>query len=837
MSCSPVCSCGCGAPVLALAPPPPGETHLRRRVGEFHGFVAGLVDFVEQQEVDGTTLGTRWDIAADPAALRLVELWAYVAETIAAYSELTAGEAYLPTAQDWTDLRRVAALVGFKPRPPIAAQGWVVADIESTANPVVPAGTRVQAPAKPGGSAETFEVIADTALHSEWAGLTATWVPQPAIPTDRSIRFIGDPGFRVADRVFFVLEQEAPLPTGTGWIDFWGYLFELVSFYWDYFALPASAQPIALTTVAATSAQLGTSVVEFDRDLDKLLGDSTTAPYAAYRVLGTASVARQVNEVLSVTSASASPVPISGGLSNPIPDGATIVLDRPLEDLSMNKLVAVVDWNNGNCDVVEVSKHWFTHWEIVPGTPTRVSALAFASPVPTLNQQPPKQPGPITVYVLDRRVVAQHYVLPEHDPGTSPPQVRLYPRPSDAPDRIAVASSPQPDADWQVFDCSSAALQETDDEGEPSGLIVDLPNGAPEELTGLLPASANLLRVHHGKTASVVLGSGDASKAGQEFTTPDSPIAYDLDVAGKPVPSMLLRVDGLRWDEVPTLFDTGPADVFAVEREPNGAEILIFGDGLQGARLSSGRGNISATYRVGGGQEGEVDSGAITNLLGSIRGVKKVRGAGPTEGGADQDAESDLRRLAPTRARAFGRAVSAEDLVDLALAYPGVTHASSWNGQGPPGCACGGSGLHLALIRSGTSGPRPPLPAEIDQLSGYLDSVRDATIPLCVCAGIVSTPTLSIVLATDPRRDAVAVVAGVTAALIDPDGPLGPGQRILGQPLDRSDVFAVVHEAVGVVGVTSLDLPGADTELGRLAASAYELLIPSTTSVVTGTAA
>jgi len=214
-----------------------------------------------------------------------------------------------------------------------------------------------------------------------------------------------------------------------------------------------------------------------------------------------------------------------------------------------------------------------------------------------------------------------------------------------------------------------------------------------------------------------------------------------------------------------------------------------------------------------------------------------VRGAGPTEGGADQDAESDLRRLAPTRARAFGRAVSAEDLVDLALGYPGVTHASSWSGLGPPGCACGGSGLHLALIRSGTSGPRPPLPAEVDQLSAYLDSVRDATVPLCVCAGIVTTPTLTLVLATDPRRDANAVVAAVTAALVDPSGPIGPEQRILGQPLDRSDVFAVIHEVVGVVGVTSLDLPGADTELGRLAAQVYELLVPSTAQTVTGAAA
>jgi len=836
MSCSPVCACGCGAPVLALAPPPPGETHLRRRVGEFHGFVQELVAAVEQQEVDGAKLGTRWDIEADPPALRLVELWAYVAETVAAYAELTAGEAYLPTAQDWTDLRRIAALVGFAPRPPIAAQGWVVADIETTTDPLVPAGTRVQAPAKPGGSSQTFEVIAETQLRAEWAGLTATWVPQPAIPTARSIRFIGDPGFRVADRVLFVLEEQASLPpTPTaGWLGFWTYLFQLVSFSWD-FGTPASAQPLALTTVGAASAELGTAVVEFDRDLAKLLGQSTTAPYAAYRVLATASVARQITQVLRVpaTGSSASTVTVPATSPPSIStDRKTIVVDRPLEDLSRDKLVAIVDWGSANCDVVEVSAHSFTHWEVVPGTPTRVSKLQFANPVATLSRS-----GPITVYVLDRRVVARHYVFPDEMPATSPPQLRLYPRPGDPPARITVASSARPEADWEVFDCDGNVPQETDDLGRPSGLIVNLPNGAPASVEMPAPASANLLRVHHGTTKSVVLGSGDASRAGQELTTPDSPIAYDLDDTGRPVPSMLLRVDGVEWDEVPSLFGVGPAEVFAVEREPDGAEIVGFGDGVQGARLSTGRGNVTAAYRVGGGRAGEVESGAITTLLGSIRGVKKVKGAGQTEGGADQDSESDLRRLAPGRARAFGRAVSAEDLVDLALAYPGVTHASAWNGKGPLGCACGGSGLHLGFVRVGTNGPRAPLAAEIAQLSAYLDSVRDATVPLCVCAGVVTTPNLTVVLATDPRRDLNAVVAAVRSALVDPDGELGPGRRTLGQPLDRSDVFAVVHEVAGVVGVSSLDLPGADTELGRLAAKVYEPLVPSSAPSVTGAAA
>jgi len=837
MTCEPLCPCGCGAPALVLDPPPPGETHLRRRVGEFYGFVSDLIATVERQTVDGKRLGSRWDIEGDPAGLRLARLWGYVAESVAAYAELTAGEGYLPTAQDWTDLRRIAGLVGFKPRPPIAAQGYVMAELDKGADPLVPAGTRVQSTAVPGSAAQTFEVIADTQLYAEWAGLTATWVPQPAVPKYREIRFLGDPGFSAADRVLFVLESAAEVPPAPiDWIGFWSYLIELRSLTPEYVAL-ASAQPLAVASVRATTSELGTTLVTFDRDLDKLL-PSATDPYAAYRVLATAASARQIQSVLQIAAAPGTAVtPLAvPNITPPIAsDGKSIIVDRPLEDISAHKLVAIVDWQRGGgaCDVVEVAAHSFVDWDVAPGTPTRVSKLTFANSVPTLASA---GANPITVYVLDRRVVARHYVLPDAPPS-GPAQLRLYPPPGNVPDRITVGIAEAGGTDWQVYGCAKSADQETTGDDAPSGLVVDLTGGAPTALSVQAPASGNLLRVHHGKTTAAVLGSGDATQSAQRFATPNAPIAYDLDDTGTPVPSMLLRVGGVRWDEVPALYGEGGAQVFATRLGPDGSETVEFGDGMQGARLPTGRGNVAASYRVGGGTAGEVASGAIDALLGSVRGVKRVRGAGPTEGGADQDQESSLRRLVPTRARAFGRAVSAEDLVDLSLGYPGVTHAATWIGDGPPGCACDGSGLHLAFIRSGTSGPRPPLAAEIDSLAGYLDARRDATVPLCVCAGIVTRPQLTAAVAVDPRRDPATVAAAVSLALTDSDGDLGPNQRVLGQPLDRSDVFAVIHSVTGVVGVGRLDLPGANVELGRRGAVSYELLAPSVDPVVTGASA
>src|SRR5439155_6997520 len=142
------------------------------------------------------------------------------------------------------------------------------------------------------------------------------------------------------------------------------------------------------------------------------------------------------------------------------------VVDRPLEDLSKHKLVAIVNWSTGACDVVEVDKHSFTAWEVSPGTPTRVSTLAFAAPVGALVQG-----QQVTVYVLDRRVVARHYILPETPPA-GPDQLRLYPRPVTVPVRVAVGIEGEAGVDWQVFACAEAASQEITDGGAPSGRVV-----------------------------------------------------------------------------------------------------------------------------------------------------------------------------------------------------------------------------------------------------------------------------------------------------------------------------------------------------------------------------
>lgn len=834
MSCEPVRPCDPGAVGLGLVPPPPAQRPLARRSGHFDGFLHELIATAERRVVDGEPLGRSWDIEGDESAATIASLWAYVAEGVAAYTELTASEAYLGTASDWMSLRRLAGLVGYRPRPRIAAQGWVRFDVERGADPLVPAGTRVQAPGTPERAAQTFETAADAGLRSEWNALTASWVPVAAAPQggSREVRFLGDPGFRLGDRVLFVRElPDAGPPSWVTWGAYaWAQYWVWLLYLWT---LLPKAEPLAVASVSGRSEELGTTLVEFDRDLSGLL-DSETDSYAAYRVSAAAGSARRLGKVLRISGDTITPTDLGASYaSSAVAVGSDhVVLDVALEELSRGQRVAVVDWAQANCDIATVIAHQPIEWEVSPGTPIRASRLQLEVDEASGTLPALAGGGPVSVYVVDRRIVARHYRFPAEQPPGPPYRMRLYPAPEAVPERVAVEFDRGDGPSWQVFACGAAAdeLQEAEDPSLPSaprGQIVELDHPPLGQLAGggQARASGNLVAVRHGTTVSATLGSGDATQAGQRMTTPDHPIAYDLDPAGNPVPSQVVRVDGVAWREVPTLYGLEPADeAFAVRLGPEGEATVEFGDGERGAQLPSGRNNVTATYRVGGGTEGEVPSSAITSLLGSVRGVRAVENAAPTAGGADQDDERRLRKLAPARARAFDRAVSLQDLVDLALGYPGVTHAAAWRGAGPSGCACGAGGLHLAFLRAGSGGPRPPEPVEITALGGFLDARRDVSVPLCVCAGTFTAVAMAATLALDPRRESAAVLDAAATALRAPDGSLAPVERSLGQSLDRSDVFAVLHAVPGVLGVPALELAGAAGELGRRGAERFELL-------------
>jgi hypothetical protein len=795
--------------------PAPGQSRLRRRLADRTDFrdalLAALAEVAEPPGSGGGTLGERLDVAGDPTVVLVAELWSRVADSVAAYTELTAGERYLATAQDWTDLRRTTDLIGHRPTQRVAAHGWIRCTTDAGASPLVPAGTRVQAPGTPTRPAQAFEVVADTQLRADWADLTVTAVPTPEPPPGSSLRVLQDPGWRPSDRLLLVAEKpSAYIPEPTNWWDWLTWL------YVYYYGVAATSSVVGTVSVTKREDDLGAFLFTMDRPLGGLLAAAAGTTYAAYRVRATLQLARRLEKLSYVTSTgTAATASVSyTGEAAAISARQLLVVDGSAATPGLG----IVVWNSSGALVTTVASVGSADWSVAPGTKHRVGVVGLTDDLP-----PALQTDDIDVALVDARILAQHYELPTLAAGAT--QLRVHPRPDPAhvPERITVRTT----TGWELAGCSLDAGDTAADQG---GMLLTLAAGFTGSAT-TAPATANLVPIQHGTTKTSPLGLTGPT------TIVPGPVTGDVDATGTVTDSLVVRVGGVRFDEVPTLYGRGPSDlVYSTKIAADGQLVLTFGDGVHGA---TPRGEVTGTWRVGGGLAGEVDGPLVDTLLGSIRGVRKIAGVGRTSGAADQEDQLRMRRGAAARIRALDRAVSLADLADLALTLPGTSHSAAWRGAGPPGCPCGGSGLHLAFLRGTETGARAPLPPELLSMAGYLDARRDTTVGLCVCAGVSSVLPLSATLAIDPRREATAVVAAVTAALADPAGPLAAGPRTLGLPLDDSDVVAVAQPVPGVVGVVGLAVtPGlqvpssGEAGIGRTPAQRYELLSIGTATVV-----
>jgi len=785
--------------------PASGQTRLRRRLADRFDFRdALLASLAEVTEPGGGTLGGRLDVAGDPIVLLVAELWSRVADSVAAYTELAAGERYLGTAQDWTDLRRTTDLLGHRPTQRVAAHGWIRCTTDVGASPLMPAGTRVQAPGTARRPAQAFEVVADTQLRADWADLTITAVPQPASPPAASLRLLNDPGWRPSDRLLLVAEKPSVfVPEPTDWWDW------LAWFYRYYYGVAATRSVVGTVSVTKRADDLGAFLFTMDRSLSGLLAATTGTTYAAYRVRANLQIARRLEKLSFVTGTTASTADVTyPGEAAAIQASQLLVVDASAASPGLG----IVVWNGSGALVTTVASVGSLDWSVAPGTKHRVGVLTLADALP-----PALQTSDIDMALVDDRVLAQHYKLPPLLHGAT--RLRVHPRPAQVPKRIAVQTT----QGWELVSCS---VDGSDTSSDVGGMLLALTSGFAGD-ADTAPATSNLVAIQHGTTKSSLL----ALSAGTAIVP--GPVTGDVDAAGSVTDSLVVRVGGVRLDEVPTLYGRGPSEpVFSTKIAADGTLVLTFGGALP-------RGDVTGMWRVGGGLTGELDGLLIDTLLGSVRGVRKIAGVGPTTGAADQEDELRMRQAASARIRALDRAVSLVDLADLTLTAPGTSHSAAWRGAGPPGCPCGGVGLHVAFLRATDIGARAPLAAELLSMAGYLDARRDTSVGLCVCAGVSSALPVTATIAVDPRRESTAVAAAVTAALTDRRGPLAAAPRGMGVPLDDSDIVAVVQPVIGVVGVASLAVtPGVrapsagEIGIARTPAERYELLSVGTVKVV-----
>jgi hypothetical protein len=227
------------------------------------------------------------------------------------------------------------------------------------------------------------------------------------------------------------------------------------------------------------------------------------------------------------------------------------------------------------------------------------------------------------------------------------------------------------------------------------------------------------------------------------------------------------------------------------------------GDGVNGARLTSGTGNVVAAYRYGSGAASP-PAGRLTTISQPQPNLASIQNPAAVSGGADPQAPDDVRANAPASVFTFGRAISALDYEVVAAQAPGVARvAASWTFDGTQ---------QRPLVTVYVGDDQAAAAAAAAALAGADDPNR----PVSVLAATAVTLRLSCTVVVAADRQAAAVTAAVAAALSDPaSGLFSPAQMRIGQRLYRSAVDAALMQP-GVTAVRDLTVAETVQRRGRV---------------------
>jgi predicted phage baseplate assembly protein len=308
--------------------------------------------------------------------------------------------------------------------------------------------------------------------------------------------------------------------------------------------------------------------------------------------------------------------------------------------------------------------------------------------------------------------------------------------------------------------------------------------------------SANVVPATHGETVEEVLGRGDGTVAHQQFPLRKPPLTYVSAARASGSQSTLkVRVDGVLWTEAPSLYGLGARDErYIVRREDDGRTAVTFGDGIMGARLTTGVENVAAEYRSGTGSDGLVDAGSLTLLQARPVGVRGVTNPNAPTGAADPESRDDARVNAPLTVLTMERIVSLRDYEDFARGFAGIGKAQAvglWKGE-----------LHLVhlTVAGDKAAAVPESSATFGNLIEAIAGAQDPGRTVLVGSFDLRYFDLSAHMAVDGRYLFADVQAAATQALLD---AFSFEPRDFAQPVSAAEVVTLIQ---GVEGVVYVDL-------------------------------
>lgn len=791
----------CPCDEINFPPPlviPAGLSSLPRQIAAFHEFRTAMLSVI-----GGKAALADWRArSSDDFGIMLLEMWAYVCDSISFYDEVIANESYLRTAQQRASLRKMVGLLGYLPRPAVAATVDLAIMAEGRQPLSLPAGTSFRSGAFPGSAPQVFEVDADSRVHP----FLNKWKVVPDRPTTI------DGGKNLATiALSSLLLAPATVHLKTDQI----FLFEVLG-------ISSTMQARVVKSVTNYLASDGSTYKKVDWDGPIIVAGSTLLTQIRLTVpTQTAS--------LWAGQGVASPI-FTDGTSNLLLDAVyrQIFTDGSTSNLLLDAVYRQM--KSGSSIVLEKGGElqWFKAESVIDSQVTLPAAgnttIKDAGGNITAVISSPAVTVPITKVKLDAFVNDAAHKRTS-SPGFSAggfTDITINYGFISAGTVIAPASTTLSPGDPLSL---ASPFEMPQDKKSPNRFLLEDKNNLGDEITGgidfttgslaldqtsrlhqilTIPVNVygNVLKASRGETVlTEVLGSGDGSATNQSFKLKKNPVTYTPSpTAGNEsgvASTLKVYVGGIRWAEVPTFYGAAPeAQVYIVRQNDDGESIITFGDGIRGSRLVTGANNVVAVYRFGAGKASP-PAGSIHQLGKPVNGIKSVRNPVMASGGDDAEPASGLRAYAPRSALLLGRAISIQDMEAAAASVGGVRAVRAewrWNQL-----------RQRPLVQIWYIGAAGVAATVVQKLHG----LSDPTTPIEVDQAQAATASMSISIAVDPRYLESRVLAAVRTALTDTDrGLLSPEHVGIGLPLFRSRVFDAVLNVAGTVAVTGLLLNG-----------------------------
>lgn len=786
-----ICGCDERTPPEPSHSNPPGQDALRYRLGDHGALLRRMIARLSQQEsgAGNRPLAKLTTRATDDPSIALLDAAATLGDVLTFYQERIANEGFLRTATERLSVLQLARAIGYELKPGVAASTYLAFTLDDSdaAQPevTIPAGTQVQSiPVKKGELPQTFETSADFVARRAWNAIKPrTRRPQDLSKGAKTLYLSGiDTRLQPGDFLLFVGKERIK---------------QRGSEQWDL------RRVLTVETVAEKdNAQGGYTVVTWEPGL------GSDAP----------PVKPPQNPKIYVFRQRARRFGFNAPDWRTIPEDVKRQYAPNVDDLPP-------EWPGFE---IEASKKALLELDaaypkIVPG-----SWIALLTPgYVELYQVVKNETAGVANFGLTGQVTRLELDTPEHLSWFERRETLV----------LTQAEELTPTDEPIIDPETGKLLAVTGKQIEVAGAVTDLTAGQPIIVSGKLSASdalptavvvfveqvipgagfttivlqeqglgatqyirrettiyANVVAATHGETTTEALGSGDGSRPHQRFKLKKSPLTYiSAKTPSGAATTLKVRVNGVAWAERPSLYAAEPNDANYVMRiADDGTATVHFGDGKQGARLPSGQENVTATYRVGIGQVGEVGAGALSLLKTRPLGVRGV--TNPVAAGGAEDAETleSARTNAPQTVLTLDRIVSLQDFTDFANAFAGV-------GKAQAVAIRQGERLLIHLTIADASGdPVTSSDALFLHLRDAIDAARDPAAVVELASFTPLTFRLKATAQYDSRYLEADVRAAEEAALRT---AFAFAARVFGQPVTAAEIMEVMHSVAGVIAV------------------------------------